>query len=259
MPKKNTLLILLLIAVSMILMTYQSRKGYLLGSAVFSTVLNTLQSATSSVTGAMKNPFRSMLLREEENRALRSRINELLAELERSREALLENKRLRELLRFSDTQKQIVTAARVIGRGSDHWAKVLVLDRGVRHGVGKDMSAVTPKGLAGKILSVTDSFSHLLLLTDINFSTSVRLQEGRNEGIISGTGARKCVLKYIPYEEDVKAGDIVITSGLDALFPPGIPVGYVSKIEKGGTGHFQYIEVIPFQDDSKIEEALIVR
>ena len=121
------------------------------------------------------------------------------------------------------------------------------------------MSAITPKGFAGKIFNVTGSYSKLLLLTDINFSAAVRLQESRREGVISGTGSRKTILKYIPFEDEIKAGDIVITSGLDQLFQPGIPVGFISRIDKQGAGHFQYIEVTPYVDDSKMEEVLIIK
>lgn len=122
------------------------------------------------------------------------------------------------------------------------------------------MTAITPKGLAGKVASAADSFAYLLLLNDINFSASVRLQGSRAEGVLSGTGSRSCILKYVPFEETVKTGDIVITSGLDMLFPPGIPVGYVTKVDsKTGGGYFQYIEVLPFQDTTKIEEVAIVK
>ena len=147
----------------------------------------------------------------------------------------------------------------MLSRGTDQWSHTLVLDKGEKDGVSKDMSAITPKGFAGKIFNVTESYSNLLLLTDINFSAAVRLQESRKEGIVSGTGTRKLVLKYIPYEEEVKVGDIIITSGLDQLFPPGIPVGFISRIDKQGTGHFQDIEVTPYVDDSKMEEVLIIK
>jgi rod shape-determining protein MreC len=111
----------------------------------------------------------------------------------------------------------------------------------------------------GKIVAVSASSSSLLLLTDLNFSVAVRLQESRREGILSGTGLRKCQLKYIPQEEVVKLGVAVITSGLDSLFPEGIPVGYISKVNKKGTALFQDIEVTPFADDTKVEEVAIIR
>jgi rod shape-determining protein MreC len=112
---------------------------------------------------------------------------------------------------------------------------------------------------AKKISDVSGSFSHVLLVTDINFSVAGRLQESRIEGIVSGTGFRKCQMKYVPYEEEVKKGDIIITSGLDSLFPPGLPIGYVSAVNKKNIGIFQDIEVLPFVDNRKTEVVMIIR
>jgi rod shape-determining protein MreC len=65
-------------------------------------------------------------------------------------------------------------------------------------------------------------------------------------------------LKYIPLEEEVKVGEAVITSGLDSLFPQGISVGFVSKVDKKGTGLFQNIEVTPAEDNAEVEEIAII-
>jgi len=259
MPKKTVILFLLVLIISFVLMSYQSKKGHLLTGNVISDILNTSHACTKSLVDAVTSPFRKIALRDEDNKLLRKQVAELLLERAKYQEEILENKRLTELLKLREGQQNYIAAARVISRGTDQWSHTLVIDRGQKDGVAKDMSAITPKGLTGKILSVTDSYSRLLLLTDINFSASVRLQESRKEGIISGTGSRKITLKYIPYEEEVKIGDIVITSGLDQLFPQGIPVGVISKIDKQGTDYFQYIEVTPYVDDSKIEEVLIIK
>jgi len=259
MPKKNVLLFLLALSLSFILMTYQSKKGRLLADNFLDNMLNASHAITKAVVDSVKSPFTKMALRDEDNALLRKRIDELLLERSRYQEAVLENKRLKELLKLIESRQQYIAAAKVLSRGTDQWSHTLVLDKGQKDGVSKDMSAITPKGLAGKIFEVTGSYSKLLLLTDINFSASVRLQESRKEGVISGTGSRMAILKYIPYEDEVKIGDIVITSGLDQLFPPGVPVGFISKIDKKGSDHFQYIEVTPYADDSKIEEVLIIK
>ena len=259
MPKKNVLLFLLVLSISFILMTYQSKKGQLLAGNFFNNILNASHSLTKSVVDSIKSPFTRMALRDEDNALLRKRVDELLLERAKYQEAVLENKRLKELLKLIESRQEYIAAARVLSRGIDQWAHTLVLDKGQNDGVSKDMSAITPKGLAGKIFNTTGSYSKLLLLTDINFSAAVRLQESRKERVISGAGARKAILKYIPYEAEVKVGDIVVTSGLDQLFPPGIPVGFISKIDKQGTGHFQYIEVTPYVYDSKLEEVLIIK
>ena len=259
MSKKNVFLFLLVLGFCFILMTYQSKRGNLLTVTFFDNTLNAAHSLTRSIEDSVTSPFKKMALRDEDNKLLKKRVDELLLERAKYQEAIFENKRLNELLKLREKQQQYVSAARVISRGTDLWSHTLVLDKGEKDGVSKDMSAITPKGFAGKIFNVRGSYCQLLLLTDINFSAAVRLQESRKEGIVSGTGTGKLVLKYIPYEEEVKVGDIIITSGLDQLFPPDIPVGFISRIDRQGTGHFQYIEVSPYVDDSKMEEVLIIK
>lgn len=257
MPKKKFLLLLLIIA-SLGLMTYQSNREKLQPLRFLNNTLNGLNATVNSIKDSVTSPFKRMLLREEENIKLRTELNQLMKENQKLQEVMLENKRLKEILSLKDRKHRYVTTARIIARVPDQWSKTLVLDKGLSEGVKKDMTAITHRGLVGKISEVSDSYSSLLLLTDVNFSAAVRLQESRKESLISGTGLRKCRLKYISHEEEVKVGDIVITSGLDSLFPKGIPVGYVSRVDKRGTGLFQDVEVIPFEDNTKIEEVAII-
>ncbi len=258
MPKKR-LLLLLFIILSLGLMTFQSKKEHFLPLKFLNNTLTSFHAIVNSVKDSVTSPFKKMLLREEENTRLKAELKRSLEEKQKYQEALLENRRLRELLSLKEKEHGYVTAARIIARGSDQWSKTFVLDKGLSDGVTKDMVAITPKGLVGKISGASNSYSSLLLLTDLNFSAAVRLQESRREGIISGTGLRKCQLKYIPYEEEVKVGDIVITSGLDSLFPQGIPVGYISRIDKKGSVLFQNIEVTSFEDNAEIEEVAIIK
>lgn len=259
MLRKKALLLIVIVA-ALILMTYQGKKGNVGSLTSLNTLLQATQHAVSSVTGFLSRPFRAMALREEDNIRLRKRLDQLLLEQSASQEAVLENKRLKDLLRLRETHQNYVATARVISRGVGHWEHTLVLDQGLRDGVARDMTVMTPLGLAGKIISVSESYSTMLWISDISFSAAVRTKEGRREAVLSGTGSRTCLLKYMPYEEEVKPGDVVITSGFDAFFPRGIPVGYVSKIDtKGMGGNFQYIEITPFQDAAKLEEVIIVR
>jgi rod shape-determining protein MreC len=258
MPKK-WLLLLLFIIIVLSLMTYQSNRQHLLQLNFFNTALNRFHEMKSSLIDALSSPFHRMMLREEENIALKAEIGKMLKEQQACRETFYENKTLRGLLALKEKEHRYIASARVIGRSADQWSNVFILDKGLADGITKDMIAVTEKGLVGKISGVSGSYSYLLLLSDINFSAAVRVQESRIEGVISGTGFRKCQLKYIPYEEEVKKNNIIITSGLDQLFPKGIPVGYVSKVNKKDIGFFQEIEVLPFVDLSKVEAVAIIR
>jgi len=258
MPKKR-LLLFLFILVSFGLMTYQSSEKHFLPVTFLHSALNNLYELKSSLKKTITAPFKRALLREEENERLKTELAQLQQQRQAYREALRENKRLKSLLNLKEIESRYVTTAQVIAKNIDQWSNMLILEKGSEQGLEKNMAAITEKGLLGKISDVTSSYSQLLLLTDINFSVAVRLQESRTEGVLSGTGFRTCKLKYIPYEKKVEEGDVVITSGLDSLFPPGIPVGFISKISKKEFGLFQNIEVLPFVDDRKIEVVTIIK
>ncbi|MBS1232558.1 MAG: mreC [Nitrospirae bacterium] len=253
------LLLFLFILISLSLMTYQSNRTPFLPLKSLNSALNVFYDMKVSVKEFISAPFRRMFLREEENRRLKTELSQLLKEQQVWREAFRENQKLREVLALKEKEQHYVTAARVVARGTDQWSHTLILDKGLTDGIKKDMVAITDKGLVGKISDVSPSYAYLLLLTDINFSAAVRLQENRTEGVLSGTGFRACQLKYIPYEEELKLGAAVVTSGLDSIFPGGIPLGYISKINKKESGLFQYIEVIPYVDNTKIEVVAIIR
>ncbi|MBI5100862.1 MAG: rod shape-determining protein MreC [Nitrospirae bacterium] len=260
MSGKKALLIIVVVA-SLILMTYQSKKGHFFSTGTgFSAILDTVHRAATILSGSLSRPYRMLVLREEENTALKKRLSELAMERDGYLDAVNENKRLRELLKFRENSRNFVAAARVIARGAGHWEHTLKLDKGRDDGIEKDMTVVTPRGLAGKIISASGSFSTMLWISDIKFSAAVRIKDSRKEGVLSGSGSRVCTLKYVPYEEEIKTGDVVVTSGLDSLFPAGIQVGYVSRVDnKGLGGNFQLIEVTPYQDPYKMEEVIIVR
>jgi rod shape-determining protein MreC len=260
MPKKRTLLFFTVVIIAFALMTYQSKKDHARSGNFIDLLLDNSDAAVHYLGEAVSAPFRKFTLREEENERLKRQVDELLTERQKYREVLLENERLRGLLELRKEKQTFVAAAEVVGRGVDRWSHILVIDKGRKEGVQKDMAAVTPMGLAGKILNVSGSYADLLPLTDINFSAAVRLEESRREGVLSGTGGSVCMLRYVPHDEDVKVGEVVVTSGLDRMFPPGIPAGYVSKVDREGrSGMFQYIEVTPFQDEAKLEEVAIVK
>lgn len=214
-------------------------------------VLNNLTSRISTNSKDHWNTF-------EENKRLKKDLTAALLEKQRCVEVLHENKRLKELLSLKEHSPKYAASAKVIARGYDKLIHTMILDKGKSSGIKKDMAVITTKGLVGKIYSVKDEFSEVLLLRDPNFSVAVRLQNSRREGIVSGTGYRNCLLKYIPPEEEVEKGEPAVTSGLDGIFPPGLPVGIVSHIRKEGIEFFQDIKVLPFQDDTTLEEVVIL-
>ena len=259
MSFRRLLPLFLLVVLAFTLMTYQSNRGILSPIGVVTSPLNLADRMLHSVIFSIKEPFRKLQLRDEENRRLREERDRLVREQQGYRELFFENLRLRQILSFRETEKRYVAAARVVSKGWSRWGQTLVIDKGRHDGIAKDMAVATPAGLVGKVSFAADDYAYVLLITDINFSSAVKIQETRRDAILSGSGAGSCVLKYFPPEEEVKEGYVLITSGFDDLFPPEIPVGIVSKVSKKSTGMFRAIEVRPFQDLGKLDEVVIVR
>jgi rod shape-determining protein MreC len=249
----------LLVVLSLTLMTYQSNKGTIAPFRFLSNPLNHLNDMIHSVSTSLKEPFRKIMLRDEEMKKLKGQVESLLLEQERYRDLFLENQRLREILSLRERERRYVATARIISRGPDLWSNILVIGKGTREGIAKDMAVITPLGLVGKISAVTDHYAYVLLVTDINFSAAARIQNTREEAILSGAGTRRCILKYIPEETLIREGEMVVTTGFDDVFPQEVIVGYVSRVSKKGSSIFQQVEVTPSQDLTKLDEVIIVR
>lgn len=250
MTKKTVFLIIFIFLLSFFLISAQS-KGLINAPKI---EINSLFLPINSV----KNFFSELFYLKEENLKLKQRLYEAVLREKSNKELLEENKRLKELLSLKEQKKEVVAIANVISKGSNKFLKTMVIDKGSLHGIKKDMAVITFNGLIGKVLYTFDNFSEILLLTDPNFSVAVKVERTRTEGVLSGTGTNLCALKYIPVEEDIAVGDVLITSGMDGIFPEGIKVGVVKTIEKK-RGFFQNIEVIPYEKDYKVEEVAIIK
>ncbi|MBZ0157110.1 MAG: rod shape-determining protein MreC [Alphaproteobacteria bacterium] len=253
--KKRLIILASLLFLSLAAMSYQRDGKPPSFFEVLSYPYYLLNEVTSEVSTTLSQARRTF----EENKRLRRDMTQLLLERQKYREIIEENKRLKELLSLKEQDPRFMVAAEVIARGYDSLLNTVILDKGRRSGIEKGMAVVTTKGLVGKVYAVREDFSDVLLLKDVNFSAAVRLQNSRHEGILSGTGYGYCVLKYIPPEEAVAQGEVVVTSGLDGLFPPGLPVGVVGRVRKEKIEFFQYIEVVPFQSSGKLEEVVILK
>lgn len=252
--KKRIIILFLLSLIALILITYHHNRRPSALFRILSYPYDVLNKLTSNVILTVHETIDTF----DENKRLKKELTAALLEKQRYAEIVQENKRLKELLSFKEHRHNYVTAAKVIARGYDRLLNTMILDKGKDSGIKKDMAVITTKGLVGKIYSVKDNFSEVLLLRDPNFSVAVRLQTSRHEGVISGTGHKYSALKYIPPEETIEKGETAVTSGLDGIFPPGLPVGVVTSVTKEGIEFFQDIKIMPFQTDATIEEVIIL-
>lgn len=209
------------------------------------------------------NSFRKDYLKSfsanDENKRLWKELQECREAANRNREALATNTRLRKLLEFKEAMAQPTVAARIVGKDPSLWFRSVVIDRGSSDGVTKGMPVVSGDGVVGQVFTVSPNFSKVLLAISPSSAIDVLLQKSRVRGILKGTGSLTCSLEYVLKTVDVQEGDQVVTAGYGGLFPPGVPVGVVSKVAKQRRGMFLEIEVTPSVDFLTLEDLLIIQ
>lgn len=224
-------------------------------------VLRPFQIGAQSITGWAQEfgkSYATVASFRSENERLRKRIQDLEVERNRLLEAEATNRRLQELLEFRSQLASGSVTATIIGNSASSWFQSCLLDKGSAAGVRKGMAVVTPLGVLGQVIAVTQHSAKVLLLTDANSGVDVLVQRTRTRGIVSGSLDSGTILKYVKRSEDVQEGDRLITSGVDGVFPKGLLVGAVTKVQKQHLGLFQMIEVLPAVVSSRIEEVLVV-
>jgi len=255
MFKKRFFIFVFLIHVIFALLTFQGMRGGI-GGQVFAFIsypLKVLEQGISVSVKGIKTLFgRYISTADEGDRRLAEQGSQCV-------ETRYENERLRALLELKSQRTDYVTTAEVFARDPTNWFQILWINKGRNDGIAKDMVAITPLGVVGRIHRVFRDSANIILITDVNSSVAVRLQSSRVEGILEGKGDKGCYLKYVPQDVDVIIGDIVITSGLDGVYPEGLQIGYVTDVEKRQGEFFHVIEVAPAQNLNAIEEVTILK
>ena len=221
-----------------------------------------LQRSATAVSGAVSGSWRGvaeLVHARAENGVLREQARQLRRELDRLAEVDLENERLRKLLDFRETLTGDVLTARIIGRDATGLARTLTIGRGEADGIVRGAAVLAPEGIVGQVFLASAHAARVLLVSDHNSGVDALVQRTRARGIVQGTVDGGCVLKYVKRTEDVQVGDELVTSGLDGIFPKGLPVGRVVTIDKRGQGLFQSAEVAPRVDFDQLEEVLVTR
>lgn len=195
----------------------------------------------------------------QENEILRHRLALLAFENSLMKEAYLENDRLRNLLGFKRKSKFDLVPVRIISRSQQGFSSALVIDMGSNDHLRKNMPVLTSDGLLGRIAAVSPNYAVVQTINDINFRVSAMIQRSRVQGVVSPLQNGRLALNYVPVFSDVKVGDVVITSGVSEIYPKGIEVGIVVRIESPPSGLFKVIELVPSVEVSKQEEAFVVR
>lgn len=197
----------------------------------------------------------------EENEALKKEVHTLSLELMALREDAAESARLRTLLSFKPPPAWRQLGARVVAQrlGPHSVLESLLVDQGHLDGVRENTPAITPQGVAGRVLRVSPSAATVLLLVDANSKIAVMGQESRAAGILEGRGVDQLMeLSYVPLTSEVQEGERLVTSGLAGVFPKGVPVAEVVSVSRSDISLFQKVLARPYVDVTKLEELLLL-
>lgn len=194
----------------------------------------------------------------EENRRLHQKLENALADNHHCREIEHTNLRLRNLLSFQDTLETQGMAARVIAKDPSPWFKTIIIDKGAAAGLRTGLPVVVPSGIVGQITEVARNYAKVLLMIDPGSAADALVQRTRARGIIKGGPGDQYAFNYVLHKYDLEVGDIIISSGLDGVFPKGLKIGIVSEIRQNTANIFQEVVVHPNVNFEALEEVMVI-
>jgi rod shape-determining protein MreC len=192
-----------------------------------------------------------------ENRQLKEQIEQMRLEQVRLTEDAAQARRLQTLLTFKEQFISKTVAAQVIGSSGSDLSRIVTIDKGENSGIAPDMAVITADGIVGKVLTAYPNLAQVLLINDQSSGVGAILEKTRLQGVLRGTASGEVSLERVMSDEQVAAGETVLTSGGDQIFPKGLPVGTVSKVGNG-KDLFLNIRIKPAANLSKLEEVLVL-
>lgn len=223
----------------------------------FAPIQRGVKSIHSEVTGFFTN-YLINVNASKENDSLRNKINDLEGKLFELDEIEKENIRLKQLMEFGSEISHKKILAQVVAWDASSDFRVIRINKGFKDGVRLQAPVVTADGLVGYIYRLTDHFADILTLLDSSNRVDGIIQRVRTHGIVEGYSFERCLMKYVSRTEPIILNDVVITSGLGNIYPKGIRVGTVSRIERESYGITQHVEVTPVVDFGTLEEVAVL-
>jgi len=214
------------------------------------------------VSGAVQEYFYLVDVKRD-NERLRDENARLREQAFKLQAAATENRGLRRMLQLREQIRGSLLSAQVIAKETSAYFRVirLELDRGERDHVRPGMPVLTSDGLVGQVRRAWGRYSDVLLVADKTSAIDVVVQRSGARGILKGTGSEEtyvCRLEHLSRQDDVKPGDLVVTSGLGQRFPAAILVGSIAEIKKQDFGLYQDATVTPAVSFSRLEEVMIM-
>lgn len=206
--------------------------------------------------------FESLQSAQDAAQATRERLARQALRAQQVEQLQLENTRLRQLLELREQIKTPALAAQVLYDAADPYARKVVIDKGLAQGVAAGSPVVDERGVVGQVTRVYPLLSEVTLVTDPDQAIPVlNTRTGARAVAFGDTGgpADALELRFMAAHADVQAGDLLSTSGVDAVYPPGLPVARVDKVERRGDSAFARIALAPLARVEGVFHVLVLR
>ncbi len=194
----------------------------------------------------------------EENDELRSRIAALEEDNLQLREALVASGRLERIAAMRERYEIPMLPAELVGVDVSPWFRSVMVDKGRGDGVRSGMPVISENGLAGLVTATSRRASRTMLLLDRQSAVDATIQRSRARGILRGVGASALEFEFVDRGSDVQVGDLVITSGLDGVYPKGLRIGEVAEVSDPDAGLVRTAVVEPAVDFGRLEQVFVM-
>lgn len=174
------------------------------------------------------------------------------------RELIRENAELRALMRLQARPGQKTVHAGLLYRGHDWFAQRITLDQGASAGLRGGLPVVDAHGLVGQVHRVYPTSSEVTLVSSAEQLTPVFVERTGQRGLAAGSGQGRLVLRYMPSQTDIRPGDRLLTSGIDRVYPAGIPVARVYRVSRSQANPYLRVECLPMAGLDRTRAVLVV-
>ena len=262
MNRRGLALLGVVVLVSLLLLTLQSRGRSSQAADVVALVTTPVQSLLSRVhrtSFGVWSTYRDWKNVRAENQRLRDEVQRLRVDGLAVQETSDENRRLRRLLELRDQLPLTTLSGEVIAREWGGWVRSLTVNRGRGDNVARLTAVISPEGLIGRVVEVRPGSAIVQVLTDPASTVGAHVVRTRTSGIVEGDPRGTMRFKYMARDgSGITAGDLIVTSGQGGLFPRGIPIGRVTAIDDRGSALFHYAILAPVVEFARVEEVLLL-
>ena len=249
----------MLLAILLMVLDMRFRAAETLRTAL-AVVIYPLQRATGApveMLSSIADYFSSLSSAQRENEALRSKVLQNARDVLTLEALAAENAQLRRLLDARERVPTGASLAEIMYSGRDPFSRKIVIDKGSQQGMLSGQPVIDETGVIGQVTRVFPMLSEVTLITDKDQAIPLQVVRNGLRALAYGDGAT-LDLRFVAANADIQNGDILVTSGIDGIYPSGLPVARVSRVERDAAYAFARIQCVPIAGTERHRQVLVL-